>query len=189
MEKLGVRERILAAALEIAGSEGIAAITNRRIAAVAGVSLGSITYHFATQTDLLRAALAQFVVEEKERLGAVADQFRGQPLGSVATLVDRVATDLAFSAERIAPFEYYIQAGRDPELRGAATECFEAYDDLTMAVLGALDVPNREMVAAVLVGMVAGLQLRRLATGQSRDEIASAIVLVISGAFASAGRQ
>ncbi|NLG55562.1 MAG: TetR family transcriptional regulator [Rhodococcus sp.] len=191
MERQSVRERILGAALEIAGAEGIAAITNRRLAAVAGVSLGSITYHFATQTELRRAALAQFVEDEKQRLREIADEVRGtySSAADVAKMVDQVATSLAFTAERIAPFEFYVQAGRDPELRDAAIECFGAYDQVARAVLEALNVPNREALVTTIVGMVAGLQLRRLATGQNTEEIASAIGLVLAGAYVTAGGQ
>ncbi len=76
MASTDVRDRILAAALHIVGTEGIPGVTNRRIAAQAGVSLGSITYHFPTQTDLLRAALSGFVTEETQRLSELAGGYR-----------------------------------------------------------------------------------------------------------------
>ncbi len=59
-----VRDRIIASTLHLIGTDGIAGITNRRIAAHANVSLGSITYHFPSQPDLLRSALTTFVAEE-----------------------------------------------------------------------------------------------------------------------------
>jgi len=42
------------------GQDGVAAVTNRRIAKEAGVSLGSVTYHFETQHELLRESLLHF---------------------------------------------------------------------------------------------------------------------------------
>src|SRR3954469_19293003 len=58
------RQRIITAVLRIIGEGGVAAVTNRRIAREAGVSLGSVTYHFETQHDLLRESLLHFVREE-----------------------------------------------------------------------------------------------------------------------------
>ena len=185
MASTDVCDRILAAALHIVGTEGIPGVTNRRIAAQAGVSLGSITYHFPTQTDLLRAALSGFVTEETQRLSELAEGYRdkGLSLEDAAALTGKVAKDLAFSAERIAPFELYIQAGRDHELRQAAAECFAAYDDLTVTILTALGVPDAASVAPTIVATIAGLQLRRLATGSNGDQdFATSVLLLLRAA-------
>ncbi|EID77169.1 MULTISPECIES: TetR/AcrR family transcriptional regulator [Rhodococcus] len=185
MASTDVRDRILAAALHIVGTDGIPGVTNRRIAAQAGVSLGSITYHFPTQTDLLRAALSGFVTEETQRLSDLAEGYRdkGLSLEDAAALTGKVAKDLAFSAERIAPFELYIQAGRDHELRQAAAECFAAYDDLTVTILTALGVPDAASVAPTIVATIAGLQLRRLATGSDGDQdFATSVLLLLRAA-------
>ncbi|WP_430335654.1 TetR/AcrR family transcriptional regulator [Rhodococcus sp. ACT016] len=185
MSVTSVRDRVLAAALHIVGTEGVPAVTNRRIAAEAGVSLGSVTYHFASQSDLLRAALTGFVSEETTRLREIAETYRdtGLSIEDAAAITERIARDLAFSAERIAPFELYIQAGRDPELRDAADECFAAYDELTVTILGALGIPNPESLAPTLVATIAGLQLRRLATGNGGQDFSTAVLQLIRGAF------
>ncbi|PTR32052.1 TetR family transcriptional regulator [Rhodococcus sp. OK519] len=185
MATTSVRDRILAAALHIVGTEGVPAVTNRRIAAEAAVSLGSVTYHFATQPELLRAALTDFVAEETARLREIAESYRetGISVEDAAAITERIARDLTFSAERIAPFELYIQAGRDPELRDAAAQCFAAYDDLTVTILTALGIPHPESLAPTLVATIAGLQLRRLATGDGGQEIAVAVLQLIRGAF------
>lgn len=52
-----VREAIVEATVRITASEGVAAVTHRRVAAEAGVSLSSTTWHFATKGDILVAAL------------------------------------------------------------------------------------------------------------------------------------
>ncbi|MEV0948412.1 TetR family transcriptional regulator [Rhodococcus sp. NPDC049939] len=176
-----VRDRVLAAALHIIGTEGIPGVTNRRIAAKAGVSLGSITYHFPTQTDLLRAALSGFVAQETQRLADLANEYRDKGLSLVdaAALTEKVAKDLTFSAEEIAPFELYVHAGRDHELRQAAEECFAAYEELTVTILTALGVPNAATIAPTIVATITGLQLRRLATGSGGDHDISASVLLL----------
>ena len=177
------RERILAAVLEVIGSDGIPAVTNRRIAAQARVSLGSVTYHFATQPDMLRAALLRFVEQLTARLTAETARYDGlaPDLTEAAALVSEVAASLALRSELVASFEPYLQAGRDPALREAAAECFAAYDALTITILTALGVPNAAPLAPAIVGMITGLQLRRLATGDPGQEVGEALALLITG--------
>ena len=83
--------------------------------------------------------------------------------------------------ERIAPFELYIQAGRDPRLQDAAAECFAAYDKLATKILTALGVPDAERAARATVALVVGLQLRRLATGSTTDDLVDALLLLTCG--------
>ena len=175
------RERILQAVLHVIGSDGVAAVTNRRIAAQAEVSLGSITYHFPTRNDMLRDALLGFVTDETTRLTELAESYRDHGLSIVdaASLTQQVVRDLGWTAERLAPFELFIQAGRDPSLQDAANKCFAAYDTLTVTILEALGVPGARDVASTLVATIAGLQLRRVATGVPQD-VSAAILRLLS---------
>ena len=176
-----LRQRIILAVLRIISADGVAAVTNRRIAQEAGVSLGSVTYHFATQHDLLRESLRYFVAEETRRFTELAEQHCGEivDLSEAATMVGQVAGTVG--NERIAPFELYIQAGRDPRLRDAAAECFAAYDRLATKILTALGVPDAERAARATVALVVGLQLRRLATGSTTDDLVDALLLLTCG--------
>jgi DNA-binding transcriptional regulator YbjK len=177
-----VRERIIQAVLKIIGADGVAAVTNRRIAREAGVSLGSITYHFATQHDLLRESLRYFVDEETRRFTALAQQHCDNvTIEQASALVGQVASSADFNMEHIAPFELYIQAGRDPRLRSAAAECFAAYDRLAAKILAGLGVRDAERAASATVALVVGLQLRRLATGSTTDELVDALLLLTRG--------
>ncbi|MFE3325811.1 TetR/AcrR family transcriptional regulator [Streptomyces sp. NPDC059176] len=178
------RQRIIGAVLRIIGQDGIAAVTNRRIAKEAGVSLGSVTYHFTSQHELLRESLLYFVREETRRFTELAEECRadGFDVDGAAVLAGEVAGGMAFDSERIAPFELYIQAGRDERLREAASECFTAYDRLAVQILTALGVRDAERLAATTVALVTGLQLRRLATGSPAEDLTDALLLLARGA-------
>jgi AcrR family transcriptional regulator len=57
------RERIVAAALELVDTEGLAALSTRRLAAVLGVSGPSLYNHFATMDQLMDAVVDEVVGE------------------------------------------------------------------------------------------------------------------------------
>ena len=103
MSNRDVRERILDAVLHVVGTDGIPGVSNRRIAAQAGVSLGSITYHFASQSDMLRARAVSFRDRRDDALRALAEEYRDKGLSveDAAAIAEKVTRDLSFSAERI----------------------------------------------------------------------------------------
>ena len=59
----GARERILAAATELAGREGLEALTTRRVAQEAGVNVGLLHYYFESKEALVEETLAGFLAE------------------------------------------------------------------------------------------------------------------------------
>ncbi|MFI9808499.1 TetR/AcrR family transcriptional regulator [Streptomyces sp. NPDC052301] len=179
-----MRRRIITAVLKIIGEDGVAAVTNRRIAKEAGVSLGSVTYHFETQHELLRETLLHFVREEARHFTELADQCQTEDIDieDAASLAGQVACGSALDTAHLAPFELYLHAGRDERLREAAAEAFSAYDRLAARILTALGVPDAQRLAATTVALVMGLQLRRLATGSRVDDLVDALLLLVRGA-------
>lgn len=79
------RERVLDAALDVFAEDGVAGITHRKVAARADVPLGSVTYHFASLTDLCTRAFARYV----ERF---ADSGRGESRSLRRSFHDRHST-------------------------------------------------------------------------------------------------
>ncbi|MEU4674393.1 TetR family transcriptional regulator [Amycolatopsis sp. NPDC023774] len=162
---VNTRDAILRATLEVVGEQGVGGLTNRRIVAAAGVSLGTLTYHFPSQTELLREAMLLFAEEETAKLAAIADAHSALSIEQAAAVVEHVIEQLPFGTDDLAPHELYLQAARDPGLREASARCFAAYDDLATTILRALGVPDPERFAGPVVALIAGLQLRRLSTG------------------------
>jgi DNA-binding transcriptional regulator YbjK len=68
-----LREAIVAATVRIVARDGVGAVTHRRVALEAGVSLSSTTWHFASKGEILEAALRWTAQREVERVGAMAD--------------------------------------------------------------------------------------------------------------------
>ncbi len=181
------RARILHATLRVIAAGGIAAVSNRRVAAEAGVALGSLTYHFPSQTALLRDSLLLYAEEEVARLNALAAEMRaadGVPdAARAAAAAEQIAAAGSGRPEEIAELELHLHASRDPELHAASQRCFGAYEDFAAAALEALGVPEPERHARTIVALMTGLGVRRLGTGEhSAEGTADALLTVLRGA-------
>lgn len=178
------RERILRCTLELIGREGIGAVTNRRVAATAGVSLGSLTYHFDSQSDLLRESLLLFVGEEVARLeGTAADLRSKRPdVVEVAREVERAVRESGNRLQQLAELELHLSAARDPALREASRRCFEAYEGVAEAALEMLEVPEPAQRAHAVVALMYGLALRRFASGDAEAGGTAEALLTVVGA-------
>jgi DNA-binding transcriptional regulator YbjK len=186
------RARILHATLRVIAAGGVGAVSNRRVAAEAGVALGSLTYHFPSQTDLLRESLLLYAEEEVARLEGLAAELRraardgsGVSAEQAAAVVEQVAARDAGRPEEIAELELHLHASRDPALHEASRRCFAAYESFATAALGALGVPEPERHARTVVALLCGLGVRRLGTGERAAEgTADALLTIIRGATA-----
>ncbi|MFF8594789.1 TetR/AcrR family transcriptional regulator [Streptomyces sp. NPDC015220] len=116
------RERIIDATLDLIADEGLAAVSHRRIAARAGVPLGSMTYHFDGIDQLLREAFGRFtdhiVAVFDAHLAGAADP--GEARAAVADLVH----GLSEGAQRdlVLTQELYTLAARRPVYRELTRE-------------------------------------------------------------------
>ncbi|WP_354701030.1 hypothetical protein DSM112329_01335 [Paraconexibacter sp. AEG42_29] len=178
------RRRLLDATLDVVGTEGIAAVTNRRVAGRAGVSLGSLTYHFTSQAELLREALILQVDREVERIEAITARIgqAGVPLEALLAEAEGLVAETADDPAQLAELDLHLHAARDMDLREASERCFAAYDALAAAALRALGLPDADARAPLVVAMFNGLALRRLAL-RSPDAggVAEALTVLVRG--------
>jgi AcrR family transcriptional regulator len=84
------RRQIIAAVRRLIATEGVAAVTIARIAALMGTSRGVVNYHFANKEEILRAAL----LSAGKDASVATDQLvsESQDLESVIALVVGLAT-------------------------------------------------------------------------------------------------
>ncbi|GAA0233832.1 TetR/AcrR family transcriptional regulator [Actinomadura nitritigenes] len=82
-----MRERILAAAVEVIRQRGVTAATTKEIARSAGVSEGSLYNHFANKTALFAAALGEVTATARTAMAALAGSAgQGTVEGNLARL-------------------------------------------------------------------------------------------------------
>ncbi len=84
------RDRLLAAAVSIADSEGVAAVTMRRVSAAVGVEAMSLYHHLPGKEALLDGLVDTVVTEIVSQISLVEDS--GETLGWQATLRRRFLT-------------------------------------------------------------------------------------------------
>lgn len=169
------RRRVLDGALAVIARNGIGGVSQRAVAAAAGVSAASVLYHFTSVDQLLAATLrmvnASYLDRLREACSPGADVFD--------VLAGLVAESTSTSREfAVAELELYLRAIRDPELRGELQSWWDAVDGAV-----ARQVPDPQRRAA-LVAAVDGLFLRQLAAERPLDEAAIRALLASVGAGA-----
>lgn len=144
------RDRIIDAALDLIADEGVAGISHRKVAARAGVPLGSMTYHFASMDELLHEAFTRFsgtiVAVFEDRLGAAATPDEARE--AVADLVHHLSG--GNQRELILTHELYTLAARKPAYRELTREWMSRS---RRALEWHFDAPTARQLDALIEGL------------------------------------
>ena len=160
----GRREEILDGALRVIGRSGREAVTHRAVAEEAGVPLGSTTYYFDSRDDLLAQALEHVALKETERHRVLGEELRKAK--TPRQLADMLLDQLIFEADDrvayIAEYELWLEAGRRPELREAATAWCDAVQLSVAGAMEKLGSTDPAADASLVVAAIDGLGERAL---------------------------
>jgi TetR/AcrR family transcriptional regulator, regulator of biofilm formation and stress response len=160
------RQAILDAALRIVGEEGTSALTHRRVAESAGVSLSATTYYFRSKVQILEQALFLAAERELTELSVVHDMFDPATitLDEWAARLARVLAAETKGKRRVmllAQFEMDLYSARHPRLRAAVRELNIRYAALIEPVLARLGAQETARSARLFVAAVTGLLLEQ----------------------------
>ncbi len=161
------RVELLTAALAVIERDGVAGVSHRAVAAEAGVSVASTTYHFATLDDLLVAALTWAAEDLAAELYERVNELGARPADELARLIEHC---LVYRRGRtLAEYELYLLAARRPALREAAAAWLEP---LTQIARNFTSDPQR---ASLLVAALDGILLQSLigARAYTHDDFAA----------------
>lgn len=118
------KEQILTATMRVATKMGLEKVTGRRVAAEAGISSGSVFFHYKTKNDLLLALLDKLIVWWLTTREIQASDPKLQFLelvSSEAQVDEREAIDLLL--------EFWILGRKHPEMRSRFQEAMMKYRD------------------------------------------------------------
>jgi AcrR family transcriptional regulator len=181
------RERLLAAAVELLGREGIGDRSLRSLADALGTSHRMLIYHFGSRDGLLAAVTAR--VEERQR-AVLAETYDTDlpPLEAAAAYWEQVVEETL----RYGPLFFELAAhavqGR-PHAATLRSELIGAWLPPLVGLVARLGVPpeQAEAHARLALGAARGLLLDLLVTGD-RDGVADAAALLNRLLLESAAR-
>lgn len=163
---MDVRERILEAALHLLGEQGVAELTQPRVARAAGVTQSHLTYYFPTRHELLLAVAQRSVERELARL--VAD-VEAAPEDRLDRAAKRFASALTDKRRARMILGLIIAADEQPAIRAALRDFVARVRAMLAAAAGAMGMhPDPRRLAALHAAMV-GVAVLNLA----RDDRAS----------------
>jgi DNA-binding transcriptional regulator YbjK len=170
-----VRESIVAATVAIVAREGVGALTHRRVAAEAGVSLSSTTWHFATKGDILEAALRRTAEHEVARIASIADRLEGggfDPGAWAEELADWLIEQVTTEREvAVALYRLQIELADSPSARETHHEWGRGLHALGARVLEHPSDLDIRLVVSALDGLRLSVLLSGEETGWLRDAV------------------
>ena len=160
LEKPSRRDMLLRGALMVIATEGVDAITHRRVGKAAGVSHGVASYHFKTRDDLVNEAFL-FHLEALKQLGN--EITLNKDVTTLADLFDLVVEfverDQASPYWVYADYELILYASRNPSLAKIFRE-WEGSVAVTLAEqLVLIDVKEPMRTARIIVNMIRAFEL------------------------------
>jgi len=169
-----VREAIVSATVRIAAREGVAAVTHRRVAAEAHVSLSSTTWHFATKGDILEAALHWTAAREVARITDIADRLGDagfDPGAWAEELSDWLIEQVTGEREvAVALYRLQIELLGTPGALAVHREWGRALLALGERVLEESSTLTPELDVRLIVAALDGLRLSVLSEGEGEKD-------------------
>ena len=93
IDNLTTKEKIIEAALEIIKNEGLQKVTVRKIAAMAGVNIAAINYHFGSKEKVLNEALEHVMIQMKKVFNYMKDE-ENSPEVRLETFIQKYSKNL-----------------------------------------------------------------------------------------------
>lgn len=144
------RTELLTATLRVVERDGVAGVSHRTVAAEAGVSLASTTYHFATLDELMVAALTWASEDLTAELQERVNELGARPADELARLIEHC---LVYRRGRtLAAYELYLLAARRPALREAAAAWLGPLNEIARSFTS--DAHKAGLLVAALDGIL-----------------------------------
>ncbi len=173
--------RILDAAIQVAGADGIRALTHRAVDAAAGLPAGSTSNHFRTREALLRGMASRIVDTE---LAGWDDLAAGVHPSSVDDVADVLASMIAMLTGPMrvltaARYALFVEATRDPLLQAEIDRAAVRIAGIGAQWLAHAGSPDPAGHAQIMMALADGLLIHELALPSPDRDIAAALRTVL----------
>ncbi|HEY5332828.1 MAG TPA: TetR/AcrR family transcriptional regulator [Solirubrobacterales bacterium] len=165
------RSQIVDVTIELMAERGLAEVSIRDVATAAGVPFSSITYHFGTREELLRAVMESMIEKFCERMVAAAADSR--PEDVLESYLAEISSGTGYGpGHHMLLLEFTLYAARRPDT-GLARRQYESYEEAGSRVIDSLCAQTRTSfqgdrapVVRLLVALLEGATLQQLAAGE-----------------------
>ena len=159
--KPGKRALLVETALELIRHDGLGALSQSRVAGLAGMRQSHLTYYFPTRADLLRAVTDEAIDQRAKALdSANAEENEERKLDAFAA----VFTDPGQTRLLLALVQ---SADSDPDVRQAFETLTARIRSLTRSLLEFLDVPETSETLALVQAAGTGISVLALSSSQA----------------------
>lgn len=170
------RTEIIHGVWALIASSGIEAVSLRRVADEAGVSVGRIQHYFGHRTELVRASARAMLTAADDRYTVVDE---GGPDAALRFVVDHVIPRTESARVGTTIWLAYVAASvADPELAAILAEAKRGQEDEVVRLLGDVDrapVAQRRSRARALIAAADGLAVRVVIGDLSAEEALDAV--------------
>lgn len=193
-QRAATRQALVAAAVDLLRTEGVAAVTTRRVAGAARVSQSTVMYHFPSRDDLVTAAVAALAIE-------LADQARAHFVESSATdaldlpgYLDLIWHEFT-TPQALSVAQLWVACWTDPQLAKTVKSLEQHIYELAVTSAEALAPPTpafsarsyMDTVMVVVRGLVMSIPVWGIDVVSARWEISKANLLRAAGVPAESG--
>lgn len=180
-EQGGTRARIVAAGLELLGTEGARALTHRRVDERAGLPQGSTSNHFRSRAALLGGVVDGLVAGELREAAAMQPAAPDELVEQLAALIELLTGPMRVTTA--ARHVLFLEAAHEPALRERLSRDRRAYVATVVAMLEHLGAPDPGAGAEALMALCEGIILHRVARHDESDP-RPVIAVAVRGALA-----
>lgn len=178
-----VRERLLLAALELLREQGLAGLTQPRVAKAAKISQSHLTYYFPTRADLLLAVLERAAAAQQAGVAAsfaAADQGAGALAAAVASTLSRVENTRVLVS-------FVLASDGDPAARALYAKLVSGMRTAIAETLPKIGAQSDEDAVLMTHALGTGLAIIALALGEAMppERIQSALERLFSALSAT----
>ena len=162
------RHSILEAALRVIARGGVDAVTHRSVAAEAGLTHGTLTYHFDSREDIVLAAFRHYIAGFSAFVDALWDERAEDGWTIVDFSVELQKRQLLDREMLAAEYELILYASRNESLAREYKRWQGRVESRIAALLEERGAPRPHEAARIIVGITRAFELASLTDSRTK---------------------